>query len=348
MQPPPPLELLYNICAPLIAEYIDDLLAGRLKYGAPPPPEPGEDAPAAGEYADPARTAPNPVLPLLQASVRVRHAALMVLSDALGIALDKTGLGRLAAKPWGAIEPVRLRLWRARHTPFARGAPLAVCPPLRAGAPFLQTYERVAFAIESFRHLLAHLAGEIPGVTDAVLGPMERRRAIEGYLAAFPFMQMMHRMCHYKPVVREEAFRELAYGRLFVTVLLAGYGFIVCERVQYSLDWLFQTPEDVVAPTLRCEYDTCVDLTRWIDTLESWYDGMLFNGNANMLTMEDFFDFGKMLTGLTPLDIDPADAQVYTPVVAQVRAVMRSRKTEVHNYMGKIALLMEERGLRAC
>lgn len=130
----------------------------------------------------------------------------------------------LAAKPWTRIQPVRLRLWAARHTPFTRSTPLAVCPPLCSPAPFLQTYERVAFAIEGFRHLLAHLVGEIPGVTDQALSPMERRKAIEGYLAAFPFMQMMHHMCRYKPVVREEAFRELAYGRLFVTVLLAGYG----------------------------------------------------------------------------------------------------------------------------
>lgn len=95
MQPPPPLELLYNICAPVIAEYIDELLAGRLKHGASPPSEDRrETLPANGGYEDPASTAPNPVLPLLRASVRVRHAALMVLSDALGIALDKTGIGR--------------------------------------------------------------------------------------------------------------------------------------------------------------------------------------------------------------------------------------------------------------
>lgn len=94
MQPPPPLELLYNICAPVVADYIDELLAGRLKYGAPPPSEERRETDEAGEYDDPASVAPNPVLPLLRASVRVRHAALMVLSDALGIALSKTGIGR--------------------------------------------------------------------------------------------------------------------------------------------------------------------------------------------------------------------------------------------------------------
>ncbi|EKM57560.1 uncharacterized protein PHACADRAFT_251249 [Phanerochaete carnosa HHB-10118-sp] len=50
-----------------------------------------------------------------------------------------------------------------------------------------------------------------------------------------------------------------------------------------------------------------------------------------------------MLTGLTQLDVDPNDEQVYTPVIAQVRAVMRHRKKEVQNYMAKIMILMEER-----
>lgn len=50
-----------------------------------------------------------------------------------------------------------------------------------------------------------------------------------------------------------------------------------------------------------------------------------------------------MLTGLTPLDVDPNDEQVYTPVIAQVRAVMSHRKKEVQNYMAKIMILMEER-----
>ena len=96
---PPPLELLYAICAPVVAEYIDELLAGRLKYDAHPPAgRRAGDGPAGDPeaYSDPAFSAPNAVLPLLQASVRVRHATLMVLSDALGIALDKSGVGRYA------------------------------------------------------------------------------------------------------------------------------------------------------------------------------------------------------------------------------------------------------------
>lgn len=51
-----------------------------------------------------------------------------------------------------------------------------------------------------------------------------------------------------------------------------------------------------------------------------------------------------MLTGLSP-DVDPDDEQVYTPVIAQVRAVMRQRRKEVRNYMAKITILMEEREL---
>lgn len=97
MSPPPPLELLYAICAPVVAEYIDELLAGQLKYDAPPAsgqPSGETGTGEAAEYADPALRTCNPVLPLLQASVRVRHATLMVLSDALGIALDKSGVGR--------------------------------------------------------------------------------------------------------------------------------------------------------------------------------------------------------------------------------------------------------------
>lgn len=43
----------------------------------------------------------------------------------------------------------------------------------------------------------------------------------------------------------------------------------------------------------KYEYDTCVDLLRWIDTLDSWYDGVRFSGNRNLLTTEDFFDFEK-------------------------------------------------------
>lgn len=50
--------------------------------------------PNADEEQDPARDAPNPLLPLLTATTQLRATALLVLSDALGIPLVKEGVHR--------------------------------------------------------------------------------------------------------------------------------------------------------------------------------------------------------------------------------------------------------------
>lgn len=76
-----PLELWYEICGLVVAEYLDAVIAGDLSY--PPTRDPAD-----GD--DPARAAPNPVVPLLQTSRMTRRAALMVLSDTLGISIDDT------------------------------------------------------------------------------------------------------------------------------------------------------------------------------------------------------------------------------------------------------------------
>lgn len=125
-----PLELLYEISGWVIAEYIDELIGGNLKY---PPPRVAEEgnsqdasttgeetprgsaseahehrgkwedtgldvgskrAPLLDEHMDPALNTHNPALALLQTSARIRRAALMVLSDALGIPVLNDGIGR--------------------------------------------------------------------------------------------------------------------------------------------------------------------------------------------------------------------------------------------------------------
>ncbi len=78
-------ELLYEIVEFLVAEYVDCTLAGYLKHSGGPPSR--EDAP----LTDALR---NPCVALLQTSYQVRLATLVVLSQALGIDCDLTGLGR--------------------------------------------------------------------------------------------------------------------------------------------------------------------------------------------------------------------------------------------------------------
>lgn len=86
-----PLELLFETCGLVVAEFLDRLLVGDLKY-APPTLQDFRR----GRHSDPALQdgPPNPVLALLQTSLDVRGATLKLLSIALGIRLDGAGIGR--------------------------------------------------------------------------------------------------------------------------------------------------------------------------------------------------------------------------------------------------------------
>lgn len=59
--------------------------------------------------------------------------------------------GRLAVKPWTCVQPVRLRLWRARTaTADISNAPPDVLAYVSDGL-LLQTYERLAYLIEGMK-----------------------------------------------------------------------------------------------------------------------------------------------------------------------------------------------------
>ena len=88
----PPLEVLYRICGLVVAEFLDALIAGSLRYS--PPATIANDDHEPLPYDDLALTAENPVVCLLQASSGIRQATLLVVSDALGIPLDDSGVGR--------------------------------------------------------------------------------------------------------------------------------------------------------------------------------------------------------------------------------------------------------------
>lgn len=83
----PPLEVLYQICGLVVAEFLDAVIAGRFRYSPPTRPLESSDP-----YDDPAFTAENPIVALLRTSLRIRQATLLVVSDALCIPIDETGV----------------------------------------------------------------------------------------------------------------------------------------------------------------------------------------------------------------------------------------------------------------
>ncbi|GJE85241.1 hypothetical protein PsYK624_013190 [Phanerochaete sordida] len=146
-----PLEILYDICAVAVAEYFDRLFLGDLKCSLLSRScghfalhyKNSIDVAHECTFEDPALNAHNPVIALLQSSVKLRQATFMALSDALGTRVSYASgpLGRLAAKPWTLIHPIRLRLLHARHS-CPEEAPL----PHAAHAPsrLLRAYEAFA------------------------------------------------------------------------------------------------------------------------------------------------------------------------------------------------------------
>ncbi|GJE85103.1 hypothetical protein PsYK624_011800 [Phanerochaete sordida] len=95
-----PTDILENVAALVIAEYLDDVLLGPLAL-------PKMELVDESHIEDPAASRHNPVEALLVASFELRHATLYVLSKAFVVRLDPTGLGRLDTKPWTKIMALR-------------------------------------------------------------------------------------------------------------------------------------------------------------------------------------------------------------------------------------------------
>jgi len=97
-----PAEILYQIVATVVAEHLDDLIAGRLSLRDAKEP----DAVRQNEPYTDLLASENPILPLLEVSFKVRDTTLLVLSDTLGIARNEDG--RLSSNPWSPIAKLRL------------------------------------------------------------------------------------------------------------------------------------------------------------------------------------------------------------------------------------------------
>ncbi len=106
-----PPELLYEIVGLILAEYLDDVIAGFHRLPGPTPMDllttglltdtelqelqkPLVSPPIDQNTEDPALSFPSPIVPLLRVSFQLREVTLKVMSDALGIAIDNKGVGR--------------------------------------------------------------------------------------------------------------------------------------------------------------------------------------------------------------------------------------------------------------
>ncbi|EKM52246.1 uncharacterized protein PHACADRAFT_186428 [Phanerochaete carnosa HHB-10118-sp] len=107
-----PTETIYDIVLIVVIQYIDDLVLGPLSLCAKT--EKGETKEVNSSLGsvdlDLELTSENPVLPFLVVSLQFRHVTLEVLSQNLGIPLQKEGIWRLEGKPWAKIYPVR-KFW---------------------------------------------------------------------------------------------------------------------------------------------------------------------------------------------------------------------------------------------
>lgn len=85
-----PPELLHIIIQGTVGGFLFDILAGDLLYEGPTEDEPLDD----NGVTIFANLELNPVMNLLGTSGQIRHITLQVLSDALGVSFDATGIGR--------------------------------------------------------------------------------------------------------------------------------------------------------------------------------------------------------------------------------------------------------------
>ncbi|EKM57561.1 uncharacterized protein PHACADRAFT_192708 [Phanerochaete carnosa HHB-10118-sp] len=155
-----PPEILYETCGVVVAEYLDRLLLGDLKCSPPTRTfelfdlDDNNDIVALERICkDVTPPVHNPTVALMQSSVKIRHAVLIALSDALGIEVEhkSSRIGRLKEMPWTHIHPVRLRLWRARHTPLENYTPAFSDHKVQSPSCLLRVYECFASYIELSR-----------------------------------------------------------------------------------------------------------------------------------------------------------------------------------------------------
>lgn len=105
-----PTELLYEVIAAAVVRYVDEILAGPLKYDG----SPSSTGPSRKDAALLAMVH-NPFPTLLQASYQVRHITLLVLSQILGVTLESSGVGSLQACPIECLHELRLLIWKAEN-----------------------------------------------------------------------------------------------------------------------------------------------------------------------------------------------------------------------------------------
>ena len=98
-----PSELLHEIVTYVVADFVNDAIAGHFALQPLPLPSPYEPYPDEEGWSskivevlakDPINTVPNPVTPLFSVSFCVREVVLKVLSTVLGIPLAEHAITR--------------------------------------------------------------------------------------------------------------------------------------------------------------------------------------------------------------------------------------------------------------
>ncbi|GJE88547.1 hypothetical protein PsYK624_046300 [Phanerochaete sordida] len=344
-----PFDLWYAVCAQIVAECIDDQLLGPLRHV---PPSPAATSPSPEEAAI---LSSNPVIPLLQTSLDVRRATLHVLSDALSIPVNSTGVGSLSEKPWSRIHPVRVRLWEARHRTWAADAAdsaSAHLAPLRAPSPVLQMYELCAQLIGGFR--CAFLCVLLRETSD---GP---DRAGPGRLASMfqrcPVLLTAFSMDQFMPRLPQAAFKYYVTSRL-LTIFIVG-----CQAA--FLTNLFEPPEGVdglpgldrlpADAALATIEDALQDVRKDISLspgLAHWDQNMGDNAPPGLPPsfFEDYCGFAEMVPGFAKaLKMKPWDEDKdLPPLIGRIRAVFRQERADMQAFAAKLeerrAQILKER-----